>query len=99
MLDLEPIKARWGDKNWHFQEQLNGLFAGVIESSDVHIATIHPRPEQCAMLRLAAHAPADIAALIAEVERLNHLIEDIHNAYEQSAAYRIGSALIRAKQH
>lgn len=41
---------------------------------------------------------ADMRYLVSEVERLNSLIEDIHAAYENSAAYKIGSALIRGKE-
>ena len=76
-LDLNAIKQRWQGVEWQFQEQPapGGMIAGLIASSDVHVARMYPTPEQCNLLCLAAQAPRDIQALIAEVERLRAALD------------------------
>jgi hypothetical protein len=82
MLDLDAIKQRWQSAHWQYgQNSLSpeyigdawvytpDLYTGTGEPL-MHIGLDEPNPVEVDFLRLAAHAPGDIQALIAEVERL-----------------------------
>ena len=103
MLDLDAIKARlaavpappWmefaesGDY-WIQQRDADGMPA-----EGGWICNSGPDDLDQAVADFIVAAPADIAALLAEVERLNALIEEIHAAYETSPAYQAGVRVLK----
>ena len=66
MLDLEPIKERWAGVAWKLRTTKHGDW---LEGRPVPFSPSHIKDDR-AFLRLASHAPTDIAALLSEVERL-----------------------------
>jgi len=83
-LDLDAIRARWADVSpWPWKHEVGDHLAKpgwlVADLGDTHAVATAPCPARDARWREAvnaeaiAHAPEDIAALVAEVERLRHV--------------------------
>lgn len=79
MLDLEPIKARLAVATpgpWHVEPEDTACGSFVARMPGIYIEPEHqhlaPAGNDAALI---ANAPADIAALVAEVERLRTFID------------------------
>jgi hypothetical protein len=88
MLDLDAIKTRWAGKRWTYERgprPNNGthpvamLHAGTFGKS---IALEDASDAEHGTLELASHAPADVQALLEEVERLRAACQAMIDACE-----------------
>lgn len=90
MLDLQPIKARlasatpgpWESAELQGQSRRNSFFSVAVVGRREVRADIpcQAQPDECDA-DLVAHAPTDLAALVAEVERLRSAIALHRKAY------------------
>jgi hypothetical protein len=101
MLDLDAIKARWQDVRWTYGT--TRLSTAYLQTHYGDIAVDEDLEEANALL-LASHAPADVQALLGEVDRLCAALH-AYGAHTPECAERLGlggcncgldTALIRA---
>lgn len=82
MLDLDAIKARLAAATpgpWEEEREGGGYPTGVVYGPDCTVTSCDSEPgtlHQCTNAIFIANAPTDIAALVAEVERLRKIFDD-----------------------
>ena len=99
MLDLDAIKARLAAATpgpWEEEREGGGYPTGVVYGPDCTVTSCDSEPgtiHQCTNAIFIANAPSDIAALVAEVERLNESTMTIswtERATEEACGVSVG---------
>lgn len=89
-LDLEGIRARWQDVRWTYGTTRHGAAYLQTHHGDLEV---DEASDVADALLLASHAPADVQALIGEVERVRAALHKIQSEGELVDAHFDGQTL------